>query len=201
MIGCGESSNLVRSMPCGLIGVEIGAEQRLSIAAKACVAAVDEILVTVQRERLQIETAGQDRLDSAIKRRGVRKGTLAGGLEPAAAVGVGEPQNALCAAQSLHDTIAEQVLDERRATGADAGRLLQAPVSIIGEEGARFRRHVIRARTPAAGTTAAQMAGHLSIVLEDRDRQIGGTQPQRVAQPILMAEKRVPTGKSGSGSG
>ena len=86
----------------------------------------------------------------------------------------------LRAAQALDDPIAQEMLDECRAARTDLGGLGQAPMPIVGEEGTRFGRQVIGTRAAAAGAATAQMRGDLPIILEDRYRQIGGAQPQRV---------------------
>jgi hypothetical protein len=88
----------VCSMPSDLLGIEVTREQRLGIATEASVATVDEVFVTVDEGWPQIEATGQDRLDRAIERGGMRERPLTGGLESCGAVGVPEPQNALSAA-------------------------------------------------------------------------------------------------------
>ena len=58
-------------MSSGLVGIEIGGEKRLCIATEASVASVDEVFVAVHRGWLQIKAAGENRLDGAVKGRGM----------------------------------------------------------------------------------------------------------------------------------
>src|ERR1700722_9495806 len=103
------------------------------------------------------------------------------GHEPLTAVGIGEIQHVLRTAQTFEDPIAEQLIDQRGAAWPDVGRLSQAPVPVVGEEGTRLRRQMIRVRAPTSGATTSQMGGEYTVILEDRDGQIRGAQPQRLA--------------------
>jgi hypothetical protein len=54
-----------------------------------------------------------------------------------------EAQQRLRRAQPLDDAIAEQLLDQSAASGADTLGLLQAPIAIMSEEGLRLRGQMI----------------------------------------------------------
>ena len=68
-------------MPGLVIGIEIDGEKRLRIALEASVAAIDEIALACSRQWLQIEAAGEDRLDGAVRWRGMSESAHAGGFE------------------------------------------------------------------------------------------------------------------------
>lgn len=106
-----------------VIGIEIESEQRLRVALKASVAAINEIALSGARQRQSIEATGEDGLDRAIGRRCVGHGPHARGLEPLTAIGLGEMQDVLRTAQALEDPIGEQLIDQCVAAWTDLGRL------------------------------------------------------------------------------
>lgn len=93
--------------------------------------------------------------------------TNTGGFQPKCSVGVCETEDALRAAQSLHDAITEELLDQFRAGGTYPARLLQAPLSIMGKELTRIRRQVIQDRTSIPGAMRAHVGGDQPIILKD----------------------------------
>ena len=101
-----------------VIDIEIEGEQRLRIALKASVAAIDEIILPSGRQRQSIESTGEDGLDGAIGRRCMRHGSYARSLESLTAVGLGEMQDVLRTAQALKYPIGEQLIDQRGAARA-----------------------------------------------------------------------------------
>ncbi len=127
-----------------------------------------------------VESASEDRLDG-YGRRGCRERAPAGsGLNSFGPEGVGEPQDALGAAQSFDDAVGEHLLDQGTTGRADALRLLEAPMTVALEE------------RPSVGVASDQgwygdrRVGrnadgcNQSVVLEDRDHLIGRTHPQRL---------------------
>ena len=106
-----------------VIDIEIESEERLRIALKASVAAVDKIVLPGGRQWQPIEATGEDGLDGAVRWRCMGHGSHARGFEPLTAVGLGEMQDVLRTAQALEDPIGEQLIDQRGAARTDLDRL------------------------------------------------------------------------------
>src|SRR5207244_974245 len=122
---CGCRAHRSGSVPRAVIVGVLDVEETLGVAVKACATTMNVAAIGARAwERLEIVAADEDALDGAVVRGVVDEGALAGGFQSRPAVGVGQAQRALGAAQSLDDAIAEQLLDERAATRADRGGLL-----------------------------------------------------------------------------
>lgn len=119
-----------------VIGIEVEREERLSVTLKASVAAIHEIAFgALGRQRQPIEAAGEDRLDGAVRGRGMRERPHTRRFESRTTVGIGEMQSVLRTAQALENPVAQQLIDQRSAARTDIRRLGQAPVPVMGEEG------------------------------------------------------------------
>ena len=154
-------------------------EQRFGIACEAGVATVDGLTVDVVAvQGLLIVTADENRLDGAIEGACVSECPHTGRLKPRRPIGIGKAEDALGAAQSLHDAIAEELLDQLRAGWTNLAGLLHTPLPVVGEELSRIGWEMIQDRAPIPVAMRAHMCGNQSLVLEDRHGDIGRADPQ-----------------------
>ena len=133
---------------------------------------------------LAIEGVGQDRLHGVIAILADRERAGAGGVQPSGAVALGQAQDALGAAQPIQRPIAEELLDELLARGADIsgagatpGRRLQEEVDLIGGE--------MRGEgAPLAGTRPT-VRGDEDVVLIQLDLEVRGPDPEPLADEAM----------------
>ena len=105
----------------------------------------------------------------------------ASSIKPLGPEAIRQAQNPLRGAQPLADAVGEQFLDECCAVGTDPGGTRKTPTPVAGKEGLRVRRQMIRHGEPRPGTTGPHVDGHAAVILVDRDRGVGGAQPQLLA--------------------
>ena len=112
------------------------------------------------------------------------EGARAGGIHPAGAVALAQAQNALGAAEPIQRTLTEQLLDEVATRGADLRRAGATPRRRLHEKVDLVRRQVGREGPPLAGA-GAPVRGHEGVVLIQLDLEIGGADPEPLAdEPV-----------------
>lgn len=122
---------------------------------------------------LAIQGADEDGLDSvvAVFADGVGAGAGrvdAGGAVALGAVALGEPQDALSAAQPIERALAEQGVDELGAGGSDRHGALATPGGRLQEEVDFLGRQVGRQRAALAGASAV-MGRDERVLVEEVD--------------------------------
>ena len=119
-----------------------------------------------------IEVVLQDRVDGGVGARADLERPAAGGLEPLAAVGLGEPQDAEAGAEALLGVGRSRRMVSTSAavlgpiSAASRAQALRRPVGIAPVA----RRHVLAHRGVAAFGDGAQVRGDALAAMEDLDR-------------------------------
>src|ERR1700674_4678738 len=136
---------------------------------------------------LAIAVGLQDRTDRGVGARTDLERPGAGGLEPFAAVALGQPQDAHAGAEALLGmrSLAHDDLDQGRRVAPDLGGLpldaLRRPVGIA----LVARRHVLAHCRVLAVGGGTHMGGDAPAAMEQLDRARRDARPQFLAQQLM----------------
>src|SRR5262249_46339185 len=134
---------------------------------------------------VEVEYLLEDRLHGHVPDLAEGEGAPAGGFEPLLAVALGEPNDALSAADPIDGTLAEERLDELGRKGPDL--LGRVPHRLRSGKKAEelFWREVVVERLPLAAANGAGMRRDALVVGVHLDARPGRAEPEELSHEAV----------------